>query len=388
MCADPLGNQIFNMQVVQLKPQGAVRIVDQNVQEHFRFEVDFEPAPDLADEDARKAFNARILDKLKKDKATQESNKLALEERRQAGRRRAFEEMVARTEEAAGTERGDFGEIEVTMRLPDGKAVLGKFHAGAPAAAVQAVVLRSEWAQANCPWGVQLQEAAPPRRKLGAGDGCMTTVTRELHRSALLVRPQEPAEEDLVTLAQEVPTAEPPAPAPPRSPQKWHRSATELQRNTLQAALVMAWRRTGLEDEEARRRAQAGEIPPRGPQAPPAVPVPEEAPRLEQEAMVEQFRNVIGWVSAEDARSALERASWNLEGAMNAYLEGGGPAAVGGGTAGAMADGQATASLVAMGFQERHAQAALRSFRNDIDQAANFLLTNMDDLDVALANLS
>jgi len=308
----------------------------------------------------------------------------------------------------------------VTMRLPDGKSLLGKFSPGAPAAAAEAVVLRSAWAQAACPWGILLQEAAPPRRKLGSEPGLMATITKDMHRSALLVRPQEPAEHELSRHVQEA-TPEEQVEAPSKPKPNLQRSTSELQRNTLQAALAMAWQRTGLEEEEARRRAQNGEIPPpakggagfgRAAKLARAASVKEEEEDEDaeegdgsqdggadqehrREEMVEQFRNVIAWATTEEAMTALRKASWNIEAAMNSYLDTPdrpAPAARtgsgGGGEGPEEADEEAVAKLTGMGFAKSHAESALKAFGNDIPEAANFLLANMDELDAAIAALS
>jgi len=458
-----VGDETFKMQVVQLRPQAAVRIVDQNVKAHFKFAVDFEPAPDLPDEAAKSAFNKRMLDKIKSEKEKQELEKAAREERAELARTRRFEATLRAIEAKADGHQGDAGDVELTFRLPNGKGLPGKFPVGAPIAALEAFVLRSAWGQEAKPVGLKLQEAVPPRRKLGEPGG-IEAVTKELHRSALLVRPLlddgplEGAQAEPIQPSPSSSSAHPGLPPPTStlahssnnnnssnndndnsiinvggggnscsstSPKKAGlvRTTSELQRNTLEVALGMAWSKAGYSEEEAKAKAALGEVPlprlARGskPEKPcqgsqpqfgalirtSSVQEEEEGPDVEEnhDELVTQFRNVVRWATEAEALHALRSNNWNLQAAMNSYFDGTlGPVPTPSRPPRRESDGdeadkdveiqvdeEAVGSLSGMGFEEEAVRKVLKALKNDVQRAADFLLSHMEDLDSALADL-
>ncbi|CAE8581186.1 unnamed protein product [Polarella glacialis] len=185
-----VGGTSFEVQVLQLKPRGAVRIIDQDIQHHFEFEVDFEAAPDLEDETAAQAYQARVIEQLKLKRQRSVTERESAEEKRQAARRRHFEAICEKVRSSAGGCVAD-GDVEVALRLPNGSQLKARVQEGSPVAALTLLVLQSSWAASTCPWGVRLALAFP-RRHLKDGE----LVTRELHRTSITVQEERAPDTD------------------------------------------------------------------------------------------------------------------------------------------------------------------------------------------------
>eukprot|EP00927_Polykrikos_kofoidii_P005515 TRINITY_DN12182_c1_g1_i1.p1 TRINITY_DN12182_c1_g1~~TRINITY_DN12182_c1_g1_i1.p1 ORF type:complete len:775 (-),score=132.54 TRINITY_DN12182_c1_g1_i1:43-2367(-) len=178
------------VEIVEVQPVGAARIIDSDVQNHFEFRVDFDPAPDLEDEDAlRKRQNelvARYIAKRDQEAATRQAD----EERKNQARRRLFEDFVARVKRDAGEHDGLEGDVAVAMRLPSGVRLMARFREGAPAVALVAFALASEWAQVACPCGVRIITSVPCTPVLQEHE----RITRVIHRSTVTIQ-ETPAPE-------------------------------------------------------------------------------------------------------------------------------------------------------------------------------------------------
>jgi len=333
-----IGEDMHKVQIVELKPDAAVRIIDTDVQHHFQFEVDFEASPDLEDDDARKEREME----LRKRAASREEAKAA-EQRKVAqqvadAQRSRFETLCHSVFQAAGSNDGLEGDVEVALRLPDGTQVRGKFTEGAPVAAIMAIALRSQWAQMHTPWGLHLMIPFP--RRLLQVEG---SIQKDLHRAAISVQEErEPADADEI-LQLSASAEEPQLDA-------LEQSATLLvpeldeeaaRRRTEEAFEIQRFVQEGATPEEARQRIEAGERlgltdaqraaaatdRPRSPLAVRRVePIPQ--PPLEQlrsdaeqrEEQVQMVMNVTG-ASHEQSRETLELSEWNTEQAVNILLD-------------------------------------------------------------------
>mmetsp|Transcript_50480 Transcript_50480/g.117851 ORF Transcript_50480/g.117851 Transcript_50480/m.117851 type:complete len:713 (-) Transcript_50480:135-2273(-) len=342
--------EAYFVQVAQLAPRAAVRIIDCDVQHHFEFEVDFEPAPDLEDEDAMRERQDRIIAKMKARRALQEQE---LEERakRRTETIRSHFEAAKKAATAAAADllsTSSTGKVELLIRLPDGSQFPCCVDEGAPLVALIAAVLQSDWAAAACPWGVRLLGGFPPRPLTDP------RVTKDLHRSRIGVLEEQPPEDDetLFQLSGSPMAAsgsfatglgspmsmqscgsvvEEAVPLPPL----FSRSISHVQRQTEEAYEVQRWMLTGLSREAAVEQFQRGERLPVGVAAPPppnplarsrSQTTAESLARTQsqEEERVQQVQSVINFTASDyaEALAALEAVDWNTEQAINALLDG------------------------------------------------------------------
>eukprot|EP00434_Breviolum_minutum_P005685 symbB.v1.2.005008.t1/scaffold288.1/size478366/38 len=126
-----VNEQFFQVQVISVEPHGAVRIIDMDVQHHFEFKVEFEPAPELEDENARKEYQDRVLSSIKLRRERSAAGRQEIEQRRKEARKKRYEDLLQKFADGNGHE-GE-GQIEIALRMPDGSQIKGKFVEGAPA---------------------------------------------------------------------------------------------------------------------------------------------------------------------------------------------------------------------------------------------------------------
>jgi len=333
----------YNVRIVHLEPQAAVRIIDSDVQHDFEFKVDFDPAPDLEDEAATKARQDELIRRQLARRDRLEHERRALEARKAACRSAHYTVLREHARAAAGADDGREGAVELMLRLPGGGQALGHFRDGAPVAALEALALNSPWAESCQPWGLQLL-AAYPRRVLSSDD----RITREMHRSAVNVREvpvpaddehffreagsQTPAcAEEQLALGEEgdvtAPGAADLAAAPPELDEE------TLERGTRLAFEAQCLLQAGVAPEEARRHA-AGEGPPASSGAEVAdstagwetAPEDEEPPVALQRSKSQEARQIeevccFTGRPPEDAAQLLEAAAWDTERAINNALD-------------------------------------------------------------------
>jgi len=170
------------VQIVELRPQGAVRIIDTDVQHHFEFQVDFDPAPDLEDEDALKARQDQLVARYRERREQQEAQRKSAEAKRAKIRQQRFEHLRDRAQAAAGKDDGTEGDVEIALRLPCGTQLKARFRDGAQAVALVALALRSDWAKDRQPWCVRLINSFP-RGAVQDSD----QITKSMHRSMMSV---------------------------------------------------------------------------------------------------------------------------------------------------------------------------------------------------------
>lgn len=171
------------VRVVALRPQGAVRIIDTDVQHHFEFQVDFDPAPDLEDEKELQLRQNQLLRRHRERQDQHEAARRSSEQRLSEFRHKHFLQVRERAFRAAGGEDGCVGEVELALRLPNGAHIRGKFSDGAPIPALLALALKSDWAEECHPWGVHAMTCYP-RRILQESDA----ITKAMHRSTINVQ--------------------------------------------------------------------------------------------------------------------------------------------------------------------------------------------------------
>lgn len=332
-----IGKEVHKVQIVELRPHAAVRIIDADVQHHFEFQVDFEPSPDLEDEAAREAREKQLLAHV----ANREEVKAAAqrEAARQLAdaRRRRFDTLYESMKLSAGAADGSGGDVELALRLPDGSQVRGKFPEGSPISAIAAFALQSPWAESSRPWNIHLMIPFP-RRVLRLDE----TIGRDMHRSAVSVQEErEPADaEDILRQAsQSAPlgTADIDAALPLQVPDI---DETAAQQRTERAFEIQRFIQAGVEVEEAVRRYEAGERlsltpaqrvaaeavqprPPLGGRPPQAEMQPLERALSAEERQDEQVRAVMNITGAELAQvlHMLEQSAWDIERAVNALLD-------------------------------------------------------------------
>lgn len=332
-----ISGRAFDVQVVELRPRGAVRIIDADVQHHFEFQVDFEPAPDLEDEGATKAHQERLLATFRLRREQSDASRRSVALRRAEARRARFEQVRDRALAAAGTDLGTEGDIEVAMRLPNGSQLKGKFREGAPMWALVALALSSEWAEATTPWGLHLMQSFP-KKLLGEGDA----VSRDMHRSAVSVQEERAPDNDAELFAHAeclspkahagAVSADPEPAAPPPLPA---RDESALQARTQRAFELQRFIRAGVDPEEAAARLEAGEVLPQGavraaPRPPVAgVGVATSPPMLQRtlsqaEQRERKIQDVMNFTGAAHAiaEEALEHTEWSTDLAVNLVLDG------------------------------------------------------------------
>lgn len=333
----------FQVQVVELEPRAAVRIIDTDVEHHFEFKVDFEPAPDLEDEAATKAFQARVIEALKLRRERSATGRQDVIDRRELARQKRFQQILAEARASAGSDDGSSGDVEMALRLPDGSQVKGKFREGASVAALAALALGSPWAERCLPWGVYLHLSFP-KKVLKEDD----LITKQFHRAAVSVLEEQPPGDDelLAVLSRGGPGsgklaaplgAATPDPAILEAPPLPERNEGDLLARTERAFELQRFIRAGYSPEEAAQRYDAGEIlPPSSQQSSPPVlrstasrPAPAAAANLERSLSEEEERerrvqDVINFTGVEldVARLALEENHWVTDAAVNSILDG------------------------------------------------------------------
>jgi len=334
-----IGEQKHKMQIVELRPEAAVRIIDTDVQHHFQFEVDFEASPDLEDEEARKERESELLKRVARREEAKAAEQRKVAQQLTDARSSRFETLCKDVFAAAGSNDGLEGDVEIAVRLPDGTQVRGKFAEGVPVAAIMAVALRSPWAQTSTPWGLHLMIPFP-RRMLHVG----ATIQKDLHRTAVSVQEErEPVDaEEMLKLSASIEE-----PQPDAFEQAATLSVPELDeetacRRTEQAFEIQRFVQAGITPEEARQRVEAGErlgltdaqraaAATARPQSPlagrGAEPIPQppwERAQSEDERREEQVRMVMNVTGVNHERSleTLELTEWDTEQAVNLLLEG------------------------------------------------------------------
>jgi len=338
-----IGADVHKVQIVELRPDAAVRIIDTDVQHHFQFEVDFEASPDLEDDEARKEREKELLKRVTAREEAKVAEQRRADQQLADARRSRFETLCQGVFAAAGSNDGHTGDVEVAVRLPDGTQVRGTFVEGAPVAAIMAAALRSQWAQTNTPWGLHLMIPFPRRVLQLEG-----AIQKDLHRTAVSVQEErEPADAEEILRESAAVEEEPHLDA---LEQATILAVPELDENaarrrTEQAFEVQRFVQAGVAPEEARQRVEAGErlgltdaeravAATTGPPSPLAgsrgsraelIPQPPlEQVRSDEEQRDEQVRMVMNITGAsyEKSLEILHLVEWNTEGAVNILLDG------------------------------------------------------------------
>jgi len=335
-----IGEHVHKVQIVELRPDAAVRIIDTDVQHHFQFEVDFEASPDLEDEEARKEREKEVLSRVAGNEEAKASEQRKVAQQLADARRSRFETLCKDVFAAAGSNDGLEEDVEVAVRLPDGTQVRGKFAEGVPISAIKAVALRSQWAQTNTPRGLHLMIPFPQRVLQVEG-----TIQKDLHRAAVSVQEEREPADDEAILRLSATFEEPHLDALEQAatllvPQLDENSA---RRRTEQAFEVQRFVQAGATPEEARQQDDAGERlgpadaqravaattrpdPPLAGRRVEAIPqLPLEQTRSEMDGREEQVRMVMNITGANHEKSLeiLELCEWNTEGAVNLLLDAG-----------------------------------------------------------------
>ncbi|CAE7774967.1 ufd1 [Symbiodinium pilosum] len=326
-----VSGKLFEVQVITVEPHGAVRIIDMDVQHHFEFKVEFEPAPDLEDEAATKEFQDRALKSLKLRRERSAAGRQEIEDRRREAREKRYEDLVSNASAKATADSSE-GTLEIGLRMPDGSQVKGKFSEGAPVACLALAALQSTWAKAALPWNIYLRMAFP-KKVLGKDD----IISKDFHRTTLSVQEEQAPDKDeeLFAVLRDSPSPRksvgasgiPEELAPPPVPE---RDESELLARTQRAFEMQRFLRAGFSLEEAEKKFQAGEIlpptaasrrpEPRPPAAlgsvsKPASPV-DEAEEDEKEKRIEAVVAFTG-ADRDAAKRALEENQWIEELAVN-----------------------------------------------------------------------
>ncbi|CAK9050680.1 Ubiquitin fusion degradation protein 1 homolog [Durusdinium trenchii] len=326
-----VGGSFFHVQVTKLFPRAAVRIIDSDVQHHFEFKVDFEPAPDLEDEAAKKEFQDRAVAALKLRREKSKQKEQDLEQRRAAARQRRYEQLLSSARSNATGPALDVpsgGNVDIALRMPDGTQVKGQFPEGGSIAQLMVLALETDWAKKAHPWGIYLRMAYP-KKVLKEGD----LITRDFHRSTLSVQEEQPPDED-ERLAEEEPLARGSAEPEALSSVLPELNEEEVMARTQRAFEIQRFLRAGFSLQEAEAKYAAGEVllpseESRRPEpAPPAGAAPAREPRLERtlseeeqrQGKVEMVVNFTG-VDRDVASVALEDHDWVVERAVNSLLD-------------------------------------------------------------------
>ncbi|CAE7606035.1 ufd1 [Symbiodinium natans] len=333
-----VSGRLYEVQVNTVEPHGAVRIIDMDVQHHFEFKVEFEPAPDLEDEAATKEFQDRALQSLKLRRERSAAGRQEIEDRRREARQKRYEDLVSSASAKATSESSD-GTVEIGLRMPDGSQLKGKFHEGAPVACLMLAALESSWAKAALPWGVYLRMAFP-KKVLTSDD----VIGKDFHRSTLSVQEEQAPEKDeeLFAVLRDAPSPKksraagtmPEELAPLPVPE---RDESELLSRTQRAFEMQRFLRAGFSLEEAEQKFQAGEILPptaasRRPEPRPPGALPGSSPKgatspaedaKEEDEKEKRIEAVVAFTGAdrEVAKKALEDNQWIEELAVNSVLD-------------------------------------------------------------------
>lgn len=348
-----INGRAFSVQILDLKPAGAVRVIDTDVTREFEFPVEFVAAPDLDDEAKRLERQKEMIERLHAQQAEQEAAKRSHEGKREEILAKHFEAARDRAVAAAGADTGAEGDVEVMLRMPKGQLKC-KFREGAPITAMVALVLLSDWAKSTQPWGVKLIVNFP-KRELSESE----TITKDLHRGAIsVVEVGAPEDEEQLFKAagREGVLVECDAPAAGGENELPPLDVEALERQTRRAFEMQCFIQAGDSPEEALRRIEAGEQAPsidamNAPARPPPVPAaraPAPEPRLDPAAVMQEafdgppvgqehlarppepadphyqeittVMTVIG-CTPWGARRMLEARAWNVEETVNAMLE-------------------------------------------------------------------
>mmetsp|Transcript_38048 Transcript_38048/g.89014 ORF Transcript_38048/g.89014 Transcript_38048/m.89014 type:complete len:720 (+) Transcript_38048:64-2223(+) len=353
----------FDMQVLQLEPKGAVRIIDCDVQHHFEFKVDFEPAPNLEDESATKERQDRIFGQLKAKREAKERAQKENEIKRREGVKLHFEKVLedtcARASQHTSSSTNGVAAVDMMLRFPDGSSQSLSCHEGEPILVVLAAALRSEWATAATPWGIRLLGDFPTRRLSET-----ELITQGFHRSRIGIQEESAPEDDetLLELVNSTRVSTAAAPQPPAEtaiasggpregessatpedfvplPPMLDRSVSHVQRRTEEAFEVQRWMLSGLSREEAESRFRRGEVLPAAPPEPPPPALHRHSTSAQtastggltrtfsqEEERARQVQDVINFTAQDypEALAALEAADWNTELAITSLLDQGG----------------------------------------------------------------
>lgn len=329
-----VNEQFFQVQVISVEPHGAVRIIDMDVQHHFEFKVEFEPAPELEDENARKEYQDRVLSSIKLRRERSAAGRQEIEQRRKEARKKRYEDLLQKFADGNGHE-GE-GQIEIALRMPDGSQIKGKFVEGAPASRLVLAALESNWAKETLPWGIYLRKAFP-KQVLKEDD----VISKEFHRSAFSIQEEQAPEKDdeLFAVLRDAPQrrvtmpdgAQPEVVAPLPVPE---RDEATLMSRTQRAFEMQRFLRAGYSMEEATEKFEAGEVLP--PTAASRRPAPKpvagllspKRPQLkrslsEEEERTKRIEAVMGFtgVDREVAEKALEENQWITDLAVNNVLD-------------------------------------------------------------------
>jgi len=337
--------------ITQLRPNGAVRLVEEDLDLVMKPEVDFDPPPDLLDKEAVRAWQDKLMEvekaKRELETAMETNNKEELNaaiqrcanakvptERatrhlaRIADREARFEKLRLELQEKAGADDGSSGEVKLAMQLPDSSTLKPQFPKGATCVALHALAMNSSWArQACCFAGVELFLQGRPGL---ARPVAMAELVDDLRGCRIIVK-STPADDDLDDDIKPVP---PPAPALERSSSAWHRIQDNTEQQfrielALQDREVQRWIDSGTSQEEAIEKVKRGELLPE--------PEPqlrfeswmteEESPstplgrtRSNEEQLIEQVMDMIATQDRCFAQELLEMHGWNAARTIDAFF--------------------------------------------------------------------
>jgi len=316
------------VEVVELGPRSAVRIVDTDVTKDFEFKVDFEPAPDLEDEGVRKAKQEELLARLQERRDREEACKRAYQDRLYQKRVKAFEryqqQFVEDLQKAEAKDTKDV--VDIAIRFPTGERSSASFQIGSPVSALIGFALRSSWASSALPSGIKLVQTFPKRTFSPA-----ELIDKSIHRALLLVVDLHvTADED----EHEVQEKDDERLSPDQCPSTVYPDADEVDAGSVESDIEdveeldveRCFEQTRLALEKQRVLQEEAFLAMLRQELEPAAEDnrPEEIAEEEQEERVRQLVDLFG-APAAVVRTVLTANSWNVETAMNILLDGGGP---------------------------------------------------------------
>lgn len=337
-----IGSEVHSIQIVELRPKAAVRIIDTDVVNDFEFKVETEFAPNLESEEDKKAREEEILAHEKARRLRREEELAEGKDRREKAIRRHFERARDAAKKEAGSTDGKDGNVSVRLSFPGGSHVDAKFPDGASAVAIMAFVLASEWADERNPWSVRLLCNFPRR--------CLTNedrVTTEMNRSVVSVHEELPPaadEEVLQVVGAEDKEEKEVANFSPLSRTFSADRSTDLgrvvdddpgldeaalQAQTLKMFEVQRFIQTGIAPQEALFMVEAGMTAPtsasavgsRSPPAPSFVPPQRRQRRAEPPRT--DLQQIIDLTGVDDATAQrlLEENAGDVQRACNAFFD-------------------------------------------------------------------